>query len=165
MANDWSCVLVRHASAGDARTWRGEDDLRPLDPKGRKQAQALAPLMSELGIERVVSADILRCVQTVEPSAAAISSDIRSTRVFTEAGYSDNPDAALDMFLELMHSGVPTMLCSQGGAIPDIMERCFDSEGWGPRRDTWTKKGAFWRFTFESGAPVPRAIALVPNPI
>jgi 8-oxo-(d)GTP phosphatase len=32
-------VLVRHASAGDRPEWEGDDRLRPLDKRGRKQAK------------------------------------------------------------------------------------------------------------------------------
>ena len=33
-------LLVRHARAGDRSEWEGDDRLRPLDKKGRRQAKA-----------------------------------------------------------------------------------------------------------------------------
>ncbi len=164
MSNRWTCVLVRHASAGDRRTWEGDDDLRPLDAKGKKQAQALVDVLTGFGIKRVISADPVRCTQTVEPFAEAAGLDLRVTKAFGEVGYADNPDATLDMWLELVSSGVPTVVCSQGGAIPDLMERCFYEQGWRPSRDTHTKKGAYWVLTFEQGSPTPADIELVLNP-
>ena len=44
-------LLVRHASAGDADDWRGDDRLRPLDAKGRRQAEALVLLLSEFDLD------------------------------------------------------------------------------------------------------------------
>ena len=62
-------LLIRHASAGDADDWQGDDRLRPLDAKGRRQAEALVALLAEFDLNRVVSSPYLRCVQTVEPLA------------------------------------------------------------------------------------------------
>ena len=64
-------VLVRHAKAGDRDEWHGDDGLRPLDAKGRKQARRLVGVLAELPVRRIVTSPYLRCVQTVEPLAAA----------------------------------------------------------------------------------------------
>jgi 8-oxo-dGTP diphosphatase len=65
-------VLLRHASAGDKRHWSGDDRLRPLDARGRDQAAELVELLRPLGIRRVVTSSYTRCVETVEPLAAAL---------------------------------------------------------------------------------------------
>jgi 8-oxo-dGTP diphosphatase len=62
-------LLIRHASAGDPDQWHGDDRLRPLDAKGRRQAESLVALLAELDVDRVVSSPYVRCVQTVEPLA------------------------------------------------------------------------------------------------
>ncbi|MGH2977341.1 MAG: SixA phosphatase family protein [Gaiellaceae bacterium] len=67
-----SSVLVRHASAGDRRDWAGDDRLRPLDARGRRQSAALVELLRPLEPRRIVSSPYVRCVQTVEPLAAAL---------------------------------------------------------------------------------------------
>jgi 8-oxo-dGTP diphosphatase len=65
-------VLLRHASAGDKRHWSGDDRLRPLDARGRDQAAELVELLLPLGIRRVITSPYVRCVETVEPLAAAL---------------------------------------------------------------------------------------------
>lgn len=65
-------VLLRHASAGDGATWHGDDRLRPLDSRGRRQAAELAELLRPFGVRRIVSSPYVRCVETVEPLAAAL---------------------------------------------------------------------------------------------
>jgi broad specificity phosphatase PhoE len=65
-------VLLRHASAGDKRHWSGDDSLRPLDARGRDQATDLVELLRPVGIRRVVTSPYVRCVETVEPLAAAL---------------------------------------------------------------------------------------------
>jgi 8-oxo-dGTP diphosphatase len=66
-------VLVRHASAGRGRDFAGDDDSqRHLDARGRLQAAALVELFGPLGVRRVLSSPYVRCVETVEPLAAAL---------------------------------------------------------------------------------------------
>jgi len=66
-----SLLLIRHAFAGDPDQWEGDDRLRPLDERGRRQAAALPDVLSELELDRIVSSPYVRCVQTVEPLAQA----------------------------------------------------------------------------------------------
>jgi 8-oxo-dGTP diphosphatase len=65
-------VLLRHAAAGDRDDWDGHDRSRPLDARGRRQAAELVELLQPLGVLRVVSSPYTRCVETVEPLAAAL---------------------------------------------------------------------------------------------
>ena len=65
-------VLLRHAAAGDREHWDGDDFPRPLDARGRRQSAELVGLLRPFGARRVVSSPYVRCVQTVEPLAAAL---------------------------------------------------------------------------------------------
>ena len=60
-------LLVRHGSAGSRSEWQGDDRLRPLDETGHRQADELVPLLSRFDVQELVSADYVRCVQTLEP--------------------------------------------------------------------------------------------------
>jgi phosphohistidine phosphatase SixA len=66
-----SLLLVRHASAGDPSEWEGDDRERPLDERGRRQAEGLVEALDGFELDRIVSSPYLRCVQTVEPLARA----------------------------------------------------------------------------------------------
>ena len=63
--------LVRHGKAEKRARWDGPDGLRPLAPKGLRQARALASGHADAGLERILSSPYLRCRQTVEPLAIA----------------------------------------------------------------------------------------------
>lgn len=65
-------VFLRHAAAGDRDDWDGDDFHRPLDARGRRQAAELVELLRPFGVLRVVSSPYVRCVQSVEPLAAAL---------------------------------------------------------------------------------------------
>jgi 8-oxo-(d)GTP phosphatase len=69
-------VLLRHASAGHRLDWEHDDHLRPLDARGRLQSADLVELLRPLGVRRILSSPYVRCVQTVEPLAAALGLEV-----------------------------------------------------------------------------------------
>jgi phosphohistidine phosphatase SixA len=112
-------LLIRHASAGDRHHWDGDDRLRPLDEKGRRQAAALPELLADYAIARIVSSPYDRCVQTVEPLAAALGLAIEQRDEVAEGARHDEvrsllaevgPDAALCTHGDVIHLllGEPT---------------------------------------------------------
>ena len=72
-------LLNRHASAGDSVDWQGDDRLRPLDAKGRRQTEALVPAPGRVRARPDRLEPLLRCVQTVEPLARRATWRSRST--------------------------------------------------------------------------------------
>jgi phosphohistidine phosphatase SixA len=71
-----SLVLIRHALAGDPDAWQGDDRIRPLDERGRRQAEALVDALAEFELDRIVSSPFIRCVQTIAPLAEARGLDL-----------------------------------------------------------------------------------------
>ena len=63
--------LVRHASAGHRVSWSGDDLLRPLDDRGRRQADGLVDQLRGREFKRIVSSPYARCVESVVPLAHA----------------------------------------------------------------------------------------------
>ena len=63
-----SILVVRHGSAGNRLTWKGDDD-RPLDPRGAAQAASLAEAFADFPVSVVLSSRAVRCQQTVLPLA------------------------------------------------------------------------------------------------
>jgi phosphohistidine phosphatase SixA len=64
-------ILVRHASAGDRSAWEGNDRDRPLDERGRRQALELVEHLAPFRIDAIYTSPWIRCIQTVQPLAAA----------------------------------------------------------------------------------------------
>jgi 8-oxo-dGTP diphosphatase len=60
-------LILRHAHARSRKTWRTDDNDRPLNAEGTRQAARLVRLMAAYGVTRVVSSDAARCVDTVLP--------------------------------------------------------------------------------------------------
>ncbi len=78
-------VIVPHAEAGDRTKWTRDQDLRPLTDEGRAQAASLAQAVGR--VDRVVSSPARRCVETVQPIAAASNVDIELSDDLRELTY------------------------------------------------------------------------------
>ncbi len=107
-------VLVRHASAGDRHGWAGDDRLRPLDARGRRQAAQLVELLRPLDMRRVVSSPYVRCVETVEPLAAALGLPVERDDLLAEGA----GRAAFELFRE---EGV--VCCTHGDVVDELLGR------------------------------------------
>ncbi len=142
-------VLVRHAKAGKRGEWRGDDALRPLDSVGELQAARLAGFLQVFGPDRVISAEPVRCVDTVRPFANASGVPIEVDPVFGDLGYESTPEAAETALLALAKPGQVTVVSSQGTAIPGLLDRVVRGV-----RPTDTRKGAAWVLSIVDGAAV-----------
>lgn len=69
-------ILLRHASAGHRHDFEHDDHLRPIDARGRRQAEDLVELLRPFEVRRVLSSHYVRCVQTVEPLAEALGLEV-----------------------------------------------------------------------------------------
>jgi 8-oxo-dGTP diphosphatase len=114
-------LLVRHAKAGERAGWDGEDHERPLSEAGRKQAAALAELLPLYGPDRIVTAPLVRCRDTVAPLAEALGLPIDDEPLMSEGSYADDPDATLHRLRGLAALPGVTVVSSQGGVIPDAV--------------------------------------------
>lgn len=116
-------LFVRHASAGDRQKWLGEDRVRPLDGKGRRQAEKLVAKLEPYAVERVLSSPFVRCVQTVEPLAAARRLDVETTEALADGAGADGVRRLLG---EL--AGSPVVLCGHGGEIDELFGKTKKGE-------------------------------------
>jgi len=137
-------ALVRHASAGSRAKWSGDDGERPLDDAGRGQAAALRSLLDCYGFSRVLSADVLRCLETVEPYASGRRIAVETEPLLSEVGYPVNPDAALARCLEILKSPEPLLMCSQGRVLPDLLAGICRHFGVPAPAEPAVPKGSFW---------------------
>ena len=66
--------LLRHAHAGDPFAWDGDDALRPLTNKGRKQSERLGHFLDTYGVrpDVIVSSPKVRALQTAELVGGAL---------------------------------------------------------------------------------------------
>jgi 8-oxo-dGTP diphosphatase len=87
-------LLLRHATAGHRRPGDDADHLRPLDERGRRQADLLHALYAGYGVERVFTSPYVRCRESVEPLAAELGLPVEERSELAE-GASEAELAAL----------------------------------------------------------------------
>jgi 8-oxo-dGTP diphosphatase len=103
-------LLLRHASAGDRDAWRGEDRARPLDKRGRRQAEAVVALLSPYRIEAILTSPAVRCLQTVEPIASARHVDLEVREELAEDRQETDGGALVRSL-----AGRDIVVCGHGG--------------------------------------------------
>jgi 8-oxo-dGTP diphosphatase len=148
--------LVRHAKAGSRQRWDGPDDQRPLTKPGRTQAEALANLLRDEGITKVISSPYVRCRQTVEPLGQQLLLPVDLSDALAEG-------APLREALRLLEkvSDEHTVLCTHGDVMGEVLDHVqrhgvvLDEGG--------VEKGCTWVLDVEAGAvtaarylPAPR---------
>ena len=146
-------LLVRHASAGARAGWSGDDDDRPLDDVGRQQAQALCALLALYGPRRVVSAPLRRCVDTVRPLADALGVAVEQLPALSERAHAQDPSGMTEQVRKLVDPATPTVVCSQGGVLPDTLQQLVSPDVL-PDSEVRAKKGSTWALSFVGDAVV-----------
>jgi phosphohistidine phosphatase SixA len=109
--------LIRHASAGKRSKWSRDDRLRPLDKRGRRQAEALVAQLAGRELDRILSSPYLRCVETVEPLAGALGLEVETHDALAEGA---GVDAALAL---LRASGDAVAACVHGDLLAELLGR------------------------------------------
>ena len=140
-------LLVRHGSAGQRSRWQKDDRLRPLDAKGKEQAWGLARLLVRFAPRHIISADYVRCVQTVEPLSESSGVPVTEDPLLSELGYPRRRDAAIELLRGLTNGGA-AVACSHGDVIPDLLCRLAEADRVPLPDDFATPKGSVWSLSF-----------------
>lgn len=155
-------LLVRHAHAGKREEFTGDDRLRPLSATGLQQQDALCRLLPLFGVERAYAAPRLRCEQTIAPAAAKLGLDISTENSLSEEGYWPAPHAARSRLLRIAALGGTSVVCSQGGVIPDLVAT-LAAAGDLDIPEVHSKKGSMWTLTFAADSSTTSEDGSVPR--
>jgi 8-oxo-dGTP diphosphatase len=149
-ADTQSVLIVRHGTAGSKSRFSGDDKIRPLDKKGRAQAEALVAQLSCFGPTDVYAADRVRCHQTVEPLAEELGVTINNEPTLTEEAYADNPKRGRRRILQIAGSHPTPVICTQGKVIPDLIAWWCERDGIRPDKSR-NRKGSTWVLSLAAG--------------
>ncbi|WP_421841068.1 NUDIX hydrolase [Mycobacterium sp.] len=142
-ANTKTVLVVRHGAAGSKSRFAGDDTKRPLDKKGRAQAEALVAQLLAFGATDVYSANRVRCQQTVEPLAAELGVAIHNEPSLTEEAYATNPKRGRLRVLQIAAQAPTPVICTQGKVIPDLIAWWCERDGVRPDKSR-NRKGSTW---------------------
>jgi 8-oxo-dGTP pyrophosphatase MutT (NUDIX family)/phosphohistidine phosphatase SixA len=143
-------LVVRHGTAGSKSRFHGDDTKRPLDKKGRAQAEALVRQLLAFGASDVYAADRVRCHQTVEPLAAELGVAIHNEPALTEEAYAKSPKRGRQRVLQIAEQAGTPVICTQGKVIPDLITWWCERDG--VRADkSRNLKGSTWVLSLSAG--------------
>jgi 8-oxo-(d)GTP phosphatase len=118
-ADTQTVLVVRHGTAGSKSRFSGDDKMRPLDKKGRAQAEALVGQLSAFCPTDVYAADRVRCHQTVEPLAEELGVVIGDEPTLTEEAYAANAKRGRRRVLQIADLPGTPVICTQSDSGPD----------------------------------------------
>lgn len=149
-ADTKTVLVVRHGTAGSKSRFRGDDTKRPLDKKGRAQAEALVGQLLAFGASTIYAADRLRCHQTVQPLAEELGVSIHNERALTEESYAKNPKRGRHRVLRIAAQPGTPVICTQGKVIPDLIAWWCERDGVRPDKSR-NHKGSTWVLSLSRG--------------
>jgi 8-oxo-dGTP diphosphatase len=149
-ADTHTVLVVRHGTAGRKSRFSGDDTMRPLDKRGRAQAEALVPQLLAFGASDVYAADRLRCHQTVGPLAEELAVTIHNEPTLTEESYAKNPKRARHRMLNIAEEEGTPVICTQGKVIPDLIAWWCERDGVRPDKSR-NHKGSTWVLSLSGG--------------
>ena len=149
-ADTHTVLVVRHGTAGRKSRFSGDDAKRPLDKRGRAQAEALVPQLLAFGPSDVYAADRLRCHQTVEPLAEELGVTVHNEPTLTEEACAKNPKRGRHRMLRIAEQEGTPVICTQGKVIPDLIAWWCERDGVRPDKSR-NHKGSTWVLSLSGG--------------
>ncbi|WP_368266446.1 NUDIX domain-containing protein [Corynebacterium ulcerans] len=143
-------LYVRHARAFRRSNWAGNDNLRPLDKKGRRQAQLLAPLLEAFRPTAIYSALPDRCQQTAAPLAKALDLEVSVDATLGDEGWLSTMTDSQAAFSRIIDQGGVSVVVAQGMVIPDTIA-WLSASGRLPLEEIPAKKASVWVLSFTNG--------------
>jgi 8-oxo-dGTP diphosphatase len=123
--------------------------VRPLDENGREQAQELVRLLSRFEVQKLVSADYLRCVETLKPLADSIGLQIEEEPLLSETGFPGHEREAIALIRRLGDHDDAVAACSQRQVIPELVQMLAEADGVDLPDSIKYRKASVWSLSFE----------------
>ncbi|CAM2908633.1 NUDIX hydrolase [Cutibacterium acnes] len=125
-------ILVRHGKAVSRKEWNsrkrhGKDATRPLERRGRRQAKALADLLSAFGVARLASSSSTRCMQTLQPYADTIGAQITGLDALSEEIHEADPHKTASAMRKIIGRALanpnqPIAICGHRPVLPTMRD-------------------------------------------
>jgi 8-oxo-dGTP diphosphatase len=143
-------LIVRHGLAGRKSRYKGDDRERPLDKRGRAQAESLVGVLLAFGATEVHAAPRKRCHQTLEPLAEELGVKVQDEPALTEEAYAESHQVGRRRVLEIAKSDGTPVICTQGKVIPDLIAWWCDRDAVRPDKSR-NRKGSVWVMSMAGG--------------
>jgi 8-oxo-(d)GTP phosphatase len=146
LPREGTLALVRHAKAGNRAKWDRPDELRPLTQAGRRQAEALVLLLAARRPALLVSSAYVRCIETLEPLAAATGLPLQRHDALAEGA---SVDAALALLRAVGTLG-DAVVCTHGD-VEEVVLQSIAAAGTPLADRVRLEKGSVWLLEVRAG--------------
>ena len=141
-------LIVRHGTAGSKSRYSGDDTMRPLDKRGRAQAEALVANCCPSALPSLRGRP-----GAMPPNGGAAGRGagraIHNEPTLTEEAYADNPKRGRRRCCRSPRSATP-VICTQGKVIPDLIAWWCERDGVRPDKSR-NRKGSTWVLSLAEG--------------
>ncbi|MCH7229269.1 NUDIX domain-containing protein [Glycomyces sp. L485] len=137
-------IFVRHAIALSKADWFDQDELRPLNQRGRERASQLEVLLSSYPTPVAYSATSARCLETLLPFCAGEGIPVTGLPEFTSG--TAKPGQAMTRMDQLIAEARPVVICGHGETIDELARHFCHKLGSTPPTETPLAKGSFLVF-------------------
>ncbi len=145
--------FVHHAQAVKRSEWEGEPRLRPLSPRGRRQAQRIEELLLRKPLARMLASPYFCCRQTLERLSRATSVPLEAEERLAEE---ERVGAALELVWRLGMR--PAAICSHGDLIRAMLRR-LEKKGMRIEEELRCEEGSVW--LIEGAGHLPERAACI----
>ncbi|HEY0187385.1 MAG TPA: NUDIX hydrolase [Cellulomonas sp.] len=114
-------VVVRHGRARGRASWGREEATRPLTPAGKRQAEALVPVLSAFGVAAAVTSPWRRCRATMAPYLAAAGLTAEDCDELTEQQHAEAPAGAATVVTRLLGGTGDLAVCTHRPVLPTVV--------------------------------------------
>jgi 8-oxo-dGTP diphosphatase len=114
-------IVIRHAVSRPRDSWARADADRPLVATGRRQALALACLLSCWQPEYVLTSPWRRCLETLEPYLATSGARVRTKGGLSEDGHRRDPAKAGRHAIQLLRRESAALLCTHRQVLEPVL--------------------------------------------
>ncbi len=125
----FALIILRHAKALDPLTYHKADQTRPLAEYGLRQAEHIVPSLQAWGPAKIISSSSIRCIQTVEPFAAAREKRITTSDDLSQHTFRGASQEITDIIDRRLHKRKNAVICSHGPVIPVLIEEIAAATG------------------------------------
>jgi len=157
-------ILLRHGKAMPRENWDGPDHTRPLLQRGLNQAKYQAGGIAAFSPERLVSSPATRCLATIEPVARKTGLDVVTRKRISQDAWEPSAEGPISIVTKTVSKKRPTVLCSHGPVLPQILKAASDISAQGSARlveqHLGMSTGEFVVLHFSLETDVPRIVAV-----
>ncbi len=157
-------ILLRHGKAMPRENWDGPDHTRPLLQRGLNQAKTQAGGISAFGPERLISSPATRCLATIEPTARKTALEVTTKKRISQDAWEPEGAGPRTLIDKAIQKRRPTVLCSHGPVLPQLLQAAGESGGPGSDRlvsqHFGMSTGEFVVLHFSAETDIPRIVAV-----